>query len=168
MLNYSLRVDLEQFGFMHSSNYLNFSIRLYPFGHVLQADMVLFYKCVPCQAGAFVNISNSDPAFCAKCPSGRCSKALSTMCSECSKGKVSQEGQADSCMECQLGTFAISGGLSTCTICEEGIYADELGSLSCKKCPNNSITLQLAFAERVSLEVFQANWDAECVQFCEE
>jgi hypothetical protein len=137
-----INVSLKLAGIGLESNFVNLSIGMCPRGFALEADSILFYKCVPCLSGAFLN--TSDPSFirCAKCPSGKYSFALSEECIQCPEGRFSAEsGGSDSCAECPLGTFGARKSQSFCSSCEVGKYNDRFGQSVCLFCPFDSITL---------------------------
>jgi hypothetical protein len=141
--NYSLWIEINQFSRTILSNRFNLTVRICPFGHALETHPTLIYKCTPCLAGAFANISEDSPTVCSKCPSGRYSFALSTECLPCEIGKFSSgEGQADNCVLCPPGTYSDANEQSFCQTCLEGTYMDQAGASFCKACPNFSTTLQ--------------------------
>jgi hypothetical protein len=141
MYNISLYLRLNHLGGVLLSNSISLSIQLCPTGHALQAHSVLFYQCIACLAGAFLNVSEESIGQCAKCPSGRFSEKLSTFCSLCPQGKFSkEEGQADICTSCSPGTFALDLAQSECLSCKLGEYTEHSGQSSCLTCPPPTIT----------------------------
>ena len=71
---------LEHLGEILESNRISISIQLCPFGHALEADIVSYYKCIPCRAGAFANLSEDSLTQCSKCLPGKSSNDLLTFC----------------------------------------------------------------------------------------
>jgi hypothetical protein len=140
--NYSVAVFAEVSSGTETlqSSVLNFTIQLCPYGYVLESDVNVFYRCIPCLAGSFVNLS-STPPVCSKCLSGKFSKRNSFECSDCQRGEFSaEEGQADGCSACSSGTFSERFGQSHCSICDLGFYSEKSGSSYCNQCPGNRIT----------------------------
>lgn len=143
-LHYSLWVVVEQVNVRLESNRVNFSINFCPRGNTLVADAVAIYKCVPCRAGAFLNSSGIEPAYCSKCIAGFYSLSLSTFCKTCNEGRFSaEEGQADSCPLCPLGTFSPSISQTACLPCAIGRFNSINGQSYCMFCSNFSTTLQI-------------------------
>jgi hypothetical protein len=141
ILRYSISIRFRQYERYLWSNSLNATVRLCSSGYALEADAVSIYKCVPCLAGAFANISDGEITICSKCPSGKYSFALSSYCMDCDRGYFSA-GQGESCLPCSSGTFAGSIGSTTCQKCEIGRYSEKTASSICFECPMESTTLQ--------------------------
>jgi hypothetical protein len=143
VLNYSIWITIEALGSVIQSNFVHIDVLLCPAGYALEADVVRFYTCVPCLAGAFANSSASWITRCSKCPSGKFSSALSTDCTSCPKGQFSgEEGQAYRCIDCPAGTFASLESQTHCQRCIEGEFNDRSGSSFCSKCPSSSTTFE--------------------------
>jgi hypothetical protein len=125
--NFSIRAEIpfDDSSVFSNFNTMNVSVRLCRSGWVLESDVNLFYRCIPCLAGAFANLT-ADPPVCSACPVGKYSSAQSTFCGLCSKGRFSSDpGQADECLMCSSGTFASEEGSLFCEDCDIGFYSYE-------------------------------------------
>jgi hypothetical protein len=124
-----------------SSNIVRFRVQSCRPGFALEADPVLFYKCVPCLSGAFLNVSDTSNIVCSKCPLGKYSPALSNLCIQCEEGRFASDlGGSDSCALCPLGTYATAKSQSSCFSCPIGKFSNQSGAQICSFCPFDSIT----------------------------
>jgi hypothetical protein len=131
------------------SNSLKFSLKLCESGFTLESDTSLYYQCVGCLAGAFVNAS-SFPAVCSKCLPGTFSRPRSLECLKCPPGYFSGEsGQADGCLSCPAGTFSAINGSSMCLICESGYFSELVGNSNCSRCLGSRITASSRSSSRL-------------------
>jgi hypothetical protein len=136
---FSLKVVVDEL----ESNPLFVNVRKCKPGYALEADSNLFYKCVPCLSGAFLNSSDSSVIRCSNCPAGKYSPALSTTCYSCPKGRFSaSSGGSNSCTECPLGTYSDLISQTSCQLCGMGKYNNLFAGTFCVDCPFDSITLK--------------------------
>jgi hypothetical protein len=142
-LNVSIWASSFYRGSLIRSNTINIELRLCSSGYVLEADVNLIYKCIPCLAGAFANFTDDGVGYCSKCPAGRYSTQISTYCAYCPIGTFSRiEGQGDSCTLCPSGTFSDREASSFCSPCTVGRYNENDGGSFCATCLSNATTFQ--------------------------
>jgi hypothetical protein len=125
-LNFSVKIFIQFtdiFGVYQitTNEFIALNLQICPHGNVLEADSNLFYKCVPCLAGAFLNSSVDSIAVCSKCPSGRFSLYRSTFCGDCPLGRFSKDEGQEECLSCPTGSYSSDLKQTTCSFCDIGM-----------------------------------------------
>ena len=107
-------------------------------GKSLHRESIGGNTCQDCLAGKI----SSKGENCIACPPGTYSRADSTTCTVCPKGKWSNQVGAphmSACKNCSAGFYSYATGLSNesdCASCIPGRYSSEVGiTFDCKSCP---------------------------------
>lgn len=76
-------------------------------------------------------------------------------------------GEGD-CIPCERGKFSNSGQSSTCNSCTDGFFAPNTSMTACLKCPKNSLTNLINFAECTCISGYYSNnnngFSFECIK----